>query len=88
MLTSSSEDALYFTSYDDTRKYIAIHYGINLYNCFILDSRATGLLIGRKDLFILGTYTTIDSAESNGIGGAKLRPIGQGTLRIRCYNGR
>lgn len=76
MLTSGNDSALYFTSYDTTRKYIAIHRGINLYDCFILDSGATSLLIGRKDLFITSMYTTINLAESNGIGGAKLRPIG------------
>lgn len=76
MLTGSSEEALYFTSYNTTRKYIAIHRRINLYDCFILDSGATGLLIGRKDLFMPNTYTPIDLAESNGIGGAKLRPVG------------
>lgn len=72
----SKEEAVYFTLYDTTRKYIAIHRGINLYDCFILDSGAIGLLIGRKDLFMSSTYTAItDAAESNGIGGAKLRPI-------------
>lgn len=76
MLTSSSKEALYFTSYNTTRKYIAIYRRINLYDCFILDSGATGLLIGRKDLFMPNTYTPIDSAESNGIGGTKLRLIG------------
>lgn len=88
ILTGGSEEALYFTSHDTTREYMAIHRGINLYDCFILDSGATGSLIGRKDLFMPGTYTTIDLAESNGIGGAKLKPVGQGTLRIRCRNGR
>lgn len=78
MLTGDSkEEAVYFTLYDTTRKYIAIHCGINLYDCFILDSGAIGLLIGRKDLFIPSTYLTIaNAAESNGIGGAKLKPIG------------
>lgn len=75
MLTGGSKEALYFTSYDTTRKYIAIHRGINLYDYFILDSGATGSLISRKDLFMPNTYTTIDSAESNSIGGAKLKPI-------------
>lgn len=88
MLTGGSEEAVYFTSHDTTREYMAIHRRINLYDCFILDSGATGSLIGRKDLFMPGTYNTIHSAESNGIGGAKLRPVGQGTLRIRCRNGR
>lgn len=76
IITGSSKEGAYFTSYNTTREYIAIHRGINLYDCFILDSSATGLLIGRKDLFMLGTYTTIDGAESNSIGGAKLNPIG------------
>lgn len=76
MLTSGNDSALYFTSYDTTRKYIAIHRGINLYDCFILNSGATSLLIGRKDLFITSTYTTINSAESNSISGAKLRLVG------------
>lgn len=77
MLAGSSEEAVYFTSYDTIREYIAIHRGINLYDCFILDSRATGLLIGRKDLFMPGSYTDIaDAAESNGIGGAKLKLVG------------
>lgn len=76
MLTSGNDNALYFTLYDTTRKYIAIYRGINLYDCFILDSGATGSLIGRKDLFITGIYTTINLAESNSIGSAKFRPIG------------
>lgn len=76
MLAGGSKEALYFTSYDTTRKYIAIHRSINLYDYFILDSGATGSLIGRKDLFILNTYTAIDSAESNSISSAKLKPIG------------
>lgn len=76
MLTGCNDNALYFTLYDTIRKYIAIHYGINLYDCFILDSGTTGSLIGRKDLFITGTYTIINLAESNGIGGTKLRLIG------------
>lgn len=75
MLTSYNDNALYFTSYNTIRKYIAIHYGINLYDCFILNSGATSSLIGRKDLFITSTYTTINLAESNGISSAKLRPI-------------
>lgn len=76
MLAGDIKEAVYFTLYDTTYKYIAIHRGINLYDCFILDSRATRLLIGRKDLFIPSIYATIDAAESNGIGGAKLKPIG------------
>lgn len=76
ILTSNSEEALYFTLYDDIRKYIAIYRSINLYNRFILDSGATSSLIGRKDLFMPNTYTTIDVAESNSISGAKLKPIG------------
>lgn len=73
----SKEEAVYFTLYDTTRKYIAIYRGINLYDCFILDSGATGLLIGRKDFFMPSTYLTItNAAESNGIGGTKLKPIG------------
>lgn len=76
MLASDTEEAAYFTLYNTTRKYIAIHRGINLYDCFILDSGATRSLIGRKDLFMPSTYTTIDAAESNGIGGAKLKSIG------------
>lgn len=78
MLTGDSkEEAVYFTLYDTTRKYIVIYYGINLYYCFILDSGAIGLLIGRRDLFIPSTYVTITNAtESNGIGGIKLKPIG------------
>lgn len=76
IITSSSEEGAYFTSHDTTREYIAIHRGINLYDCFILDSSATGSLIGRKDLFRPGTYTTINGAESNSIGGTKLNPIG------------
>lgn len=78
MLTGDSkEEAVYFTSYDTIRKYIVIHRGINLYDCFILDSRAIGLLIGWKDLFMPSIYiSTIDAAESNDIGGAKLKPIG------------
>lgn len=76
MLTSCNDNALYFTSYDTTRKYIAIYCGINLYDYFILNSGTTSSLIGRKDLFITGTYTTINLAESNGISSTKLRPIG------------
>lgn len=76
MLTSNSKEALYFTLYDNTYEYIAIHRSINLYDRFILDSGATSSLIGRKDLFMLNTYTTIDAAESNSISGAKLKPIG------------
>lgn len=76
MLAGDIKEAVYFTLYDTIRKYIAIHRGINLYDCFILDSRATRSLIGRKDLFMPSIYATIDVAESNGIGGAKLKPIG------------
>lgn len=78
MLAGDSKDeAVYFTLYDTTREYMAIYRGINLYDCFILDSGATGSLIGRKDLFMPNTYTAIDNAvESNGIGGAKLKPVG------------
>lgn len=76
IITGSSKEGVYFTSYNTTREYIAIYRGINLYDCFILDSSATRSLIGRKDLFILGTYTTIDGAESNSIRGTKLNPIG------------
>lgn len=78
MLTGDSKEAaIYFTSYNTTRKCIAIYRGINLYDCFILDSGAIGSLIGRKDLFIPRTYTAIaNTAESNGIGGVKLKLIG------------
>lgn len=78
MLAGDSKDeAVYFTLYNTTRKYIAIYRGINLYDCFILDSRATGLLIRRKDLFMPSTYTAIDNvAESNSIGGTKLKLVG------------
>lgn len=76
MLTGDSKEAVYFTSYNTIRKYIAIYRRINLYDYFILNSRATSLLIGRKDLFILGTYTTINASVSNSIGGAKLKPVG------------
>lgn len=75
MLASDTEEAAYFTLYNTTYKYIAIYRGINLYDCFILDSGATRLLIGQKDLFMPSTYATIDAAESNGIRGAKLKPI-------------
>lgn len=76
MLAGESKEAVYFTSYNATRKYIAIYCSINLYECFILDSGATSLLIGCKDLFIPSTYTTIDAAESNSISGAKLKLVG------------
>lgn len=76
MLAGDSEEAVYFTLYDTTREYIAIYCGINLYDCFILDSGATRSLIGRKDLFMPSIYTTVDAAESNSIRGAKLKPIG------------
>lgn len=76
-------DSLFYIN-NPAGEFMAVHRGLNLWNHWILDSGASGHLIGRKDVFVHGTYTPITGVESNGIGGAKVVPIGRGTIRIEC----
>jgi hypothetical protein len=76
-------DSLFYIN-NPVGEFMAVHRGLNLWNHWILDSGASGHLIGRKDVFVDGTYTSIAGVESNGIGGAKVVPIGRGTIRIEC----
>lgn len=78
-----------FTSNPTSGESMALHRGINLWNAWILDTGASGHLIGRKDVFVDGTFRPLDGLMSNGIGGAKVSPAGEGTIRILCRsNGR
>jgi hypothetical protein len=74
------------TAYFST--HLAIHRGMNLYDLFILDSGASSHIIGRKDMFILGTYRAVDCPASKGIGDSGMKAISIGTLRLKCNNGR
>jgi hypothetical protein len=76
-------DSLFYIN-NPVGEFMAVHRGLNLWNHWILDSGASGHLIGRKDVFVDGTYTSIVGVESNSIGGAKVVPIGRGTIRIEC----
>jgi hypothetical protein len=67
---------------------MAVHRGINLYDYFILNSGASGHIISRKDVFMLGTYKVVECSSSKGISDSTLKAIGIGTLRLRCSNGR
>ena len=80
--TQPYKNAVFFKSNKHSGELMAVHRGINLWDAIILDSGASGGLVGRKDLFI--TYETIDGQTANGIGGAKLIPTGQGTIEINC----
>jgi hypothetical protein len=81
--TQHHSDSLFYIN-NPVGEFMAVHQGLNLWNYWILDSGASGHLIGRKDVFVDGTYTSIAGVESNGIGGAKVVPIGKGTIRIEC----
>jgi hypothetical protein len=76
-------DSLFYIN-NPAGEFMAVHRGLNLWNHWILDSGASGHLIGRKDVFVHGTYTPITGVESNGIEGAKVVPIGRGKIRIEC----
>jgi hypothetical protein len=76
-------DSLFYIN-NPVGEFMAVHRGLNLWNHWILDSGASGHLIGRKDVFVDGTYTSIAGVESNGIRGAKVVLIGRGTIRIEC----
>jgi hypothetical protein len=78
----------YLSTYLETSKYMAVYRGINLYDHFILNSSASSYIIGRKDMFISGTYRAIDYPTSKGIGDSSLKAIGIGTLRLKYNNGR
>jgi hypothetical protein len=81
-------NAAYFSTHSETSEYMAIYRGMNLHDHFILDSGASSHIIGRKDIFISGTYRAIDYPTSKGIGDSSLKAIGIGTLRLKCKNGR
>jgi hypothetical protein len=83
-----TSNAAYFSTHSETSEYMAVYRGINLYDHFILDSGASSHIIGRKDIFISGTYRAIDYPTSKGIGDSSLKAIGIGTLRLKCKNGR
>ena len=85
LFTSS---AAYFSSHSETSEYMAIHRGMNLYDRFILDSGASGHIIGRKDIFMPGTYKDVECPLSKGIGDSTLKAIGMGTIRLKCSNSR
>lgn len=63
---------------------MTIHRGVNLWDTWILDTGASGHLVGRKDVFVDGTFKTLTGVVSNGIGGAQVTPVGKGTIRILC----
>jgi hypothetical protein len=74
-------DELYI-GYNTSGEAMAIHQGTNLWDVMILDSGASGSIVGRKDLFV--EYTEMNGATANGIGGAKVTPIGKGTIELNC----
>lgn len=82
--TEPQKNAVFFTSNKHSGELMAVHRGMNLWDAIILDSGASSGLIGRKDLFVAGTYEPINGQTANGIGGAKLTPIGEGTIEINC----
>ena len=59
---------------------MTIHRGVNLWDTWILDTGASGHLVGRKDVFVDGTFETLTGVVSNGIGGARVTPVGKGTI--------
>jgi hypothetical protein len=61
-----------------------VHRGVNLWDAWILDTGASGYLVGCKDVFIDGTFKALAGVVSNGIGGAQVTPVGKGTIRILC----
>lgn len=63
---------------------MTMHRGVNLWDTWILDTGASGHLVGRKDVFVDGTFETLTGVVSNGIGGAQVTPVGKGTIRILC----
>jgi hypothetical protein len=81
-------NAAYFSTYSETSEYMAIYRGINLYDYFILNSGTSSYIIGRKDIFISGTYRAIDCPTSKGISDSSLKAIGIGTLRLKYNNSR
>jgi hypothetical protein len=83
-----TSNAAYFSTHSETSEYMAVHRGMNLYDHFILDSGASSHIIGRKDMFMSGTYRAIDCPTSKGIGDSSLKAISIGTLRLKCNNGR
>jgi hypothetical protein len=78
----------YFSTHSETSEYMAVYRGMNLYDHFILNSGASSYIIGRKDIFILGTYRAIDCPTSKGISDSSLKAISIGTLRLKYNNGR
>jgi hypothetical protein len=63
---------------------MTVHRGVNLWDAWILDTVASGHLIGRKDVFVDGSFEALAGVVSNGIGGSQVTPIGKGTIRILC----
>ena len=63
---------------------MTVHRGVNLWDTWILDTGASGHLVGRKDVFVDGTFETLTGVVSNGIGGAQVTPVGKGTIKILC----
>lgn len=80
----SQDNVVYVKTNEPTGELMAIHRGLNLWNALILDSGASGGLVGRKDLFLKGTYESIQGVTANGIGGHAITPIGKGTLAVEC----
>lgn len=90
LLTSSPklrptlEETCLFKNNAASGEAMTVHRGTNLWDAWILDTGASGHLVGRKDVFVQGTFETLNGVVSNGIGGAQVTPIGKGTIRILC----
>ncbi|KAL1581936.1 hypothetical protein WHR41_09516 [Cladosporium halotolerans] len=83
-LRSTLEETCLFKNNVASGEAMTVHRGTNLWDAWILDTGASGHLVGRKDVFVQGTYETLNGVVSNGIGGAQVTPIGKGTIRILC----
>lgn len=79
-----TDNTALFTDSSTSGEYMAIHRGMNLWDAWILDSGASGHLIGRKDAFVEGSLEAIEGHKANGIGGATVTPVAKGTLRVQC----
>lgn len=75
---------LVYVNHASTGERMAIYFGINLYDYFILDTGANNHLVGRKDLYVCGTYEEINGSTSRGIGDAQVKPEGRGTIELPC----
>jgi hypothetical protein len=63
---------------------MTVHQGINLWDALILDTGASGHLVGREDVLIDGTFEALAGVVSNAIGGSQITPTGKYTTRILC----